>query len=361
MKNVKKARDYNIHIGNLPTGPLNKITDVKGVTVGHTTVRQGDVHTGVTTILPHQGNLFKDKVVAASHVLNGFGKTIGTVQINELGTLETPILLTNTLRVGICATHLINYMLRDNPEIGRSTGTINPVVAECNDMHINDIRQIVLTEDHVFSAMEGASDDFEEGAIGAGMGMRSFGLKGGIGSASRQFSIGANGYTLGVLVLSNYGALPSLTINGRNVGQKIADLQRAQEKEPEQSKKKSASEDKDQGSIIMIAATDLPVTERQLQRIIKRCGVGLSRTGSNMGHGSGDIVIGFSTAAHIAHAPTDKIMTHSSVHEEELDLPFQAIAEATEEAILNSMLTAETTIGRAGNKLQSLSEYMERI
>ncbi|MCD8509338.1 MAG: P1 family peptidase [Bacillus sp. (in: Bacteria)] len=360
MKNVKRARDYHIHIGNLPTGPLNKISDVKGVTVGHTTVRQGDVHTGVTAILPHQGNLFKDKVVAASHVLNGFGKTIGTVQINELGTLETPILLTNTLSVGICATHLINYMLRDNPEIGRSTGTINPVVGECNDMHINDIRQIVLTEDHVFSAIEGASEDFREGAIGAGMGMRSFGLKGGIGSASRQFAIGKNTYTLGVLVLSNYGSLPDLTIKGRNVGRKIAELQRDQE-EADKGNDSSVSDTKDRGSIIMIAATDLPVTERQLQRIIKRCGVGLSRTGSNMGHGSGDIVIGFSTATHIAHEPTDKILNHSSVHEEELDLPFQAIAEATEEAILNSMLTAETTVGRSGNKLQSLSEYLEEI
>ncbi|MDQ0256496.1 D-aminopeptidase [Evansella vedderi] len=349
MTTLKRAREWNIKIGSLPTGPLNKITDVKGVTVGHTTIQQGEINTGVTAILPHQGNLFKEKVVAASHVLNGFGKTTGLIQINELGTIETPILLTNTLSVGNCSTALIKYMLKDNPEIGRTTGTINPVVAECNDMHLNDIREIIINENHVNEAIKNAIHDFEEGAIGAGTGMKCFGLKGGIGSASRVINIEGNDYTLGVLVLTNFGKLHDLTIDGKNVGSTISEL------------KKEKTNNEDKGSVIILVATDLPVSERQLERIIKRCGVGLSRTGSKMSHGSGDIVIGFTTAGHVSHDSKKKILTQTYLHEEELDQPFHAIAEATEEAIINSMLTAKTTVGRADFKLHSLSDYIEKL
>ncbi|MDG5786880.1 P1 family peptidase [Evansella sp. AB-P1] len=347
MKQEKRARDWNITIGTLPAGPRNKITDVKGITVGHVTIKDKDIHTGVTAILPHQGNLFKEKVVGASHVLNGFGKTMGTVQINELGTIETPILLTNTLSVGNCATGLIKYTLRDNPEIGRTTGTVNPIVAECNDMYLNDIRHISINENHVYEAIRDAKVDYAEGAIGAGTGMKCFGLKGGIGSSSRVISIQGKTFTIGALALTNFGRLHDLMINGKKIGESISN-----------SMENSNDMDKERGSVIIIVATDLPVTERQLQRIIKRCGIGLSHTGSKMGHGSGDIVIGFTTASTIAHDSTKKILSHDFIHEEELDLAFHAVAEATEEGIINSLLASETTTGRAGKKLESLTEYI---
>ncbi|ADU31360.1 P1 family peptidase [Evansella cellulosilytica] len=350
MTVLKRARDWNINIGTLPTGPLNKITDVKGVTVGHKTIRDGEIHTGVTSILPHQGNIFQEKVVAASHVLNGFGKTAGTIQIDELGTIETPILLTNTLSVGNVSASLIKYMLKDNPDIGRTTGTINPIVAECNDMHFNDIRQQVIHEEDVFTAIKDAKQDFPEGAVGAGTGMKCFGLKGGIGSASREIEVLNKTYTLGVLVLTNFGKLHDLIINGKNVGTKL-----------EKMKVNDKIDNKDKGSVIIIVATDLPVSERQLERIIKRCGVGLSRTGSKMAHGSGDIVIGFSTAATIPHKRPKKLLTQTCIHEEEIDLAFHAIAEATEEAIINSMITAEKTVGRSGTTLHSLADYLSEL
>ncbi|MFA9555971.1 P1 family peptidase [Evansella sp. AB-rgal1] len=350
MTQIKRIRDWNLPIGSLPTGPKNKITDVAGVTVGHVTIKQDNSFTGVTAILPHQGNLFQEKVVAASHVLNGFGKTTGLTQINELGTIETPILLTNTLSVGNCSTGLIHYMLKDNPEIGRTTGTINPVVAECNDMFLNDIRHIFLNERHVFGAIEDAKTDFEEGAVGAGTGMRCFSLKGGIGSSSRTVEIQNHTYTVGVLVLTNYGRLDDLVIKGENVGKKISELM-----------KNDVQNHKDRGSVIIIVATDLPVSERQLERIIKRCGVGLSHTGSKMAHGSGDIVIGFSTAATVPHKLEEKLLKHNYIHEEELDKPFHAVSEATEEAILNSMVTAETTVGRDGNTVESLKDYIDQL
>ncbi|MBU9710991.1 P1 family peptidase [Evansella tamaricis] len=347
MTKYYRARDRQIEIGKLSTGPKNRITDIDGVTVGHVTIQEDSINTGVTAIVPHQGNLFKEKVVAASHVLNGFGKTIGTVQINELGTLETPILLTNTLSVGNCSTGLIKYMLQDNPEIGRTTGTINPVVAECNDMYLNDIRQMVINDNHVFEAIKNAKVDFDEGAVGAGTGMRCFGLKGGIGSASRVIEIEGDTYTFGVLVLSNFGHLDDFILDGKKVGKPLTKMQQKQTSE------------KDKGSIIIIVGTDMPMTGRQLQRVIKRCGVGLSRTGSKMGHGSGDLVIGFSTAQTIAHQPQKKKQSLEFYYEEELDKAFHAVSESTEEAILNSMLTAHTTSGREGRTLFSLSEYID--
>ncbi|SDZ04692.1 D-aminopeptidase [Evansella caseinilytica] len=350
MADRKRAREWKLDIGRLPTGPRNMITDVAGVTVGHATVRQGNSHTGVTAILPHSGNLFQEKVVAATHVFNGFGKTMGTLQINELGTIETPVLLTNTLSVGICATALIKYMLKDNPEIGRTVGTINPVVAECNDMYLNDIRSIVLQEKDVYAAIADATAHVEEGAVGAGTGMKCFGLKGGIGTASRVVTIQADTYTLGVLALTNFGQLKDLVISGRKLGQQLEKLQKKSEK--------GQQEQTERGSVVIIVATDLPVTDRQLRRIIKRCGIGLSHTGSKMGHGSGDLVIGFSTVNHVMHQPADKRRTLVYLHEEELDAAFLAAAEATEEAILNSLLMAAPATGRDGHFLHSLSEYL---
>lgn len=279
-------------------------------------------------------------------MINGFGKTIGTIQIDELGTIETPILLTNTLNVGTCSEALIEYTLDQNTDIGRTTGTVNPVVGECNDMVLNDIRTMAVTKAHARKALTKATINFEEGAIGAGRGMKCFGLKGGVGSSSRVIHYKHGNYTVGALVLSNFGQLKDFRLNGREMGEEI------------KSKLNTYQDEPDQGSIMIIIATDLPVTERQLKRIIKRASVGIGRTGSFFGNGSGDIVIGFSTANKVTHANTKKLQQFSAIHDEEIDQAFQAVAEATEEAILNSMVTAETTVGRSKYKLHSLSEFI---
>jgi len=341
-----KIRDYGIVVGSMRTGLRNSITDVPVVKVGHTTLNDGDMKTGVTVILPHGGNIFKEKVLAASYVINGFGKTIGTIQIDELGTIETPIVLTNTLSVGVCANALIRYMLRQNPEIGRTTGTVNPIVCECNDMFLNDIRAGFVTEEHVFQALEKATEDFEEGSVGAGTGMVCFGLKGGIGSSSRLIDFPFGTYTIGVLVLSNFGQMEEFRLNGKWIGPQLC------------GRIPSPVKREDKGSIIIIVATDLPVSERQLKRIIKRASVGLSRTGSFFAHGSGDIAVGFTTANKIVHNPSNKLQTLQVVSESEIDQAFLAVAEATEEAILNSMITAKTTIGRSDHTFYSLSEVI---
>ncbi|MGN8842865.1 DmpA family aminopeptidase [Niallia sp. HCP3S3_B10] len=348
MKQQKRVRDYGITVGRLETGSNNAITDVDGVTVGHVTLSNGDIQTGVTAILPHQGNVFKEKVIAASHVINGFGKTMGTIQINELGTIETPILLTNTLSIGTAADALIEYMLNQNEEIGRSTGTVNPIVCECNDMFLNDVRARNITKEHVFEAIANASIEFEEGSVGAGRGMLCYSLKGGIGTSSRLMTMEHGTYTIGVFALTNFGILSDLTIAGNPIGQELKEylLQ--------------AKNDKDQGSVIIIVATDLPVSERQLSRIIKRAVSGLSRTGSIITTGSGEIVIGFSTATKIPHKKPASSVPVSTIHEEDIDLAFRAVGEATEEAVLNSLITATHVTGREGNERPALKDLIDK-
>ncbi|TCP30631.1 D-aminopeptidase [Scopulibacillus darangshiensis] len=346
MHRKKRIRDHGIQIGRLQPGERNAITDVEGVTVGQVTLSDGDMQTGVTAVLPYQGNLFKYKLIAASHVFNGFGKSIGLVQINELGTLETPIILTNTFSVGTCAEALIDYMLHWNPEIGRSTGTVNPVVCECNDMVLNDIRTRFVRRDHVFSAINRADKTFEEGGAGAGTGMVCYGLKGGIGTASRVLHYPHGTYTIGVLVLANFGRRDDLMVNGHMLG---AMMGRRNDKEPEK------------GSVIIIIATDLPVSSRQLNRIIKRSAVGLSRTGSFIGNGSGDIAIGFSTAGHIPHDHHSDLLALNVIHENDIDQAFHAVAEATEESVLNALVTADPVTGRNGQQAESLCNYMDLL
>lgn len=348
MFNQKRIRNYGVEIGRLETGPRNAITDVEGVTVGHVTLSEGDCQTGVTAILPHQGNVFKEKLIASSHVINGFGKTMGTIQMEELGTLETPILLTNTLAAGTAADTLIDYMLERNPEIGRTTGTVNPVIGECNDMFLNDIRAKFVKREHVLEALENTSSDFEEGAVGAGRGMLCYSLKGGIGSASRLMKFSHGKYTLGVLVLSNFGILSDLLVKGKAVGQELKEALAESYKE------------EDKGSVMIIAATDLPVSERQLNRILKRAVTGLSRTGSIITNGSGEIVIGFSTATRIPHDRPDELLAIPQIHEEDMDTAFRAIGEATEEAVLNSLVTAEEVTGRDGNKRPAFKDLIEK-
>ena len=209
-----ETNKWGFRVGRLPHGPRNKISDVPGVTVGHCTLADGNVQTGVTALLPHPGDVFHDKVLAASHVINGFGKTTGLVQIDELGTLETPILFTNTLSVGTVETALVKYMLQRNPDICETTGSVNPVVCECNDSGLNDIRGLHVTEEHVFAALADCRADFAEGAVGAGRGMRCHGLKGGIGSASRQVELDGKTYTIGALVLSNHAVFDDLVVAG---------------------------------------------------------------------------------------------------------------------------------------------------
>lgn len=341
---MKRIRDYDVIVGSMEPGKLNKITDVPGVKVGHVTLCEHGAQTGVTAILPSSDNLFKNKMIASSHVINGFGKSAGLVQIEELGTLETPIILTNTLSVGDALRGLVEYKLSRNPEIGMTTGTVNGVVCECNDGYLNDIRGFHVKPEHVAQAIDAAGPDFEEGAVGAGRGMSAYALKGGIGSASRMVEIDGQTYTLGVLVLTNMGKKKNLLVNGKPVGKKLVELDEKDAELP------------DKGSIIMIVATDIPVTALQMKRISKRALSGLSRTGSNIGHGSGEIVIGFSTANRIPHA-SEGPMSIKCIHDDNIDLAFEATAESTEEAILNSMIMAETVVGRDGHVRDSLCGF----
>jgi D-aminopeptidase len=348
MSHQKRIRDYGVKVGKMKTGPNNAITDVKGVTVGHVTLSDGDKQTGVTAILPHQGNTFKEKLIASSYIINGFGKSVGTIQITELGTLETPIVLTNTLSIGTAVDAVFDYMLERNPEIGRTTGTVNPIVCECNDMMLNDIRARFVTREHILEALHNTSTKVEEGSVGAGRGMLCYSLKGGIGTSSREMELQHGTYTLGVLVLTNFGSLGDLTIGGKYIGKEIEAL-------------RETVEEKDKGSIIIIVGTDLPVSERQLNRIIKRTVTGLSRTGSVITTGSGEVVIGFSTATKIPHDKTVDCITVPIIHEEDIDIAFRAIGEATEEAVLNSLITASKIRGRNGNERPALKDLLEEL
>ena len=331
-----------------PKGPKNLITDVSGVTVGHCTLQDGDINTGVTAVLPHGGNIFREKVMAGLSVINGFGKSIGLIQLQELGTIETPIIMTNTLSVGTAFTALTKYMLEQNPDIGRTTGTVNCLVTECNDGDLNDIRGLHIKEEHVLSAIEAASADFEEGAVGSGTGMCCLGVKGGIGSASRILTIDGREYTLGVLVMSNYTGPGSPTIGGVHY-----DIDAAKNKKP------AETQVNDKGSIIMIMATDIPLSERQLNRVAKRTTVALGRTGSYLGNGSGDIAIAFTTANKVPHYSDHAIISYNMFHDDKLDMVFEAAAEATEEAIISSLWHAQTTAGRDGNTVMGLREVIK--
>lgn len=336
-----------VKIGEYQTGIKNNICDVPGVLVGHSTVIDEFNKTGVTAILPHNGNLFKEKVVAASDVYNGFGKSIGLVQLDELGTIETPIILTNALNASKVANGLITYMLKDNPEIGVTTSTVNPLVLECNDGSISQTQNRILDETHVFEAINNASDDFLEGAIGAGTGMRCNGFKSGIGSSSRVIKIKDKEYVVGVLVNSNYGASngSELIFNGRRLGGLIKDYNLAHEE--------------DKGSIIIVVATNAPLDNRQLKRLAKRTELGVARTGSYGGHGSGDVMVAFSTVNKVLQSPSymeESVIRFSDAY---LNSFFKATVDATEEAILNSMLYAKPMKSYNGTNYKSLMEYRE--
>lgn len=328
---------------SLLPGPLNAITDIAGIAVGHRTLSGAGLATGVTAILPHQGDLFRQKVRAAVEVINGFGKSAGLVQIAELGTIETPILLTNTFGVAACTEALIRRAITANPDIGRKTSTVNAVVCECNDGSINDIQALAVTPQDAFAALDAATaGPVEQGAVGAGTGMTAFGFKAGIGTASRRMRIAGQDFTLGALVLANFGRAGDLVLpDGRRPHPQGL----------------SAPE---KGSVIVILATDLPLGDRQLQRVTRRAGAGLARLGAFWGHGSGDIVVGFTTADPVAHeAPPFQAVR--CLDNDLIDLPFRAAAEATQEAVLNALCAAPATSGRTGRRYPSLADWAKEI
>ena len=330
------AREIGIEIGVLPPGPLNGITDVAGVRVGHRTIIQGDtIRTGVTAILPHGGNVFEQKVPAAIVVGNGFGKLVGSTQVRELGTLETPIILTNTLSTFAAADALIGYMLRF--EGNESVGSINPVVAETNDGYLNDIRARRVGREDVVAAITFArGGPVPEGSIGAGTGTRCLGWKGGIGTSSRHLPESLGDYTLGVLVQTNFGGI--LTINGAPVGKELGRFYL---------NKTVGHQQSEGGSCVIVVATDAPLDARQLRRLASRALLGLAAAGSSMSHGSGDYVIAFSTAesVRVEHDAAGRTQTRTLLRDEALSPLFQAAREATEEAIINSLLKATSVTG----------------
>lgn len=349
-----RAREFGINTGLLCTGRYNAITDVPGVAVGQVTLFRGEspgdaenptVRTGVTAVVPHPGHLFRQKVRAAFHVINGFGKATGIAQIQEMGTIETPIVLTNTLSVGTAWDALCGYMLAHTPEIGISAGTVNPVVAECNDGFLNDIRGRHVRAEHIEEALaKAASGPVEEGCVGAGTGMSCLGFKGGIGTASRVLEGAISDRHLGVLVLSNFGDVMDLLIAGVPVGAILAERQVVPPAPP--------------GSIVVVVATDAPLSERQLGRVARRCQGGLARVGSVFSNGSGDFAIAFSTKNKVDHESERPYVDLEEPFlrdgSPEMLSIFRATVEATEEAILNVLFAATHVAGRDGNERHAL-------
>ena len=334
-----RARDLGLIIGIFNTGEHNAITDVPGVHVGQTTVLEGSrVRTGVTAILPHKGNLYSSRVPAAIHVGNGFGKLLGMTQVQELGEIETPILLTCTLCVWKAADAMVEWMLgQDEMENVRS---INPVVGETNDGALNDIRSRPIEAHHVVAALESATNGpVTEGAVGAGAGTVAFGWKGGIGTSSRVLPERLGGYNLGVLVQSNFGGI--LQISGAPVGIELGQYSFSGQVSGEEAP--DLEEDiHEWGSIMIVIATDAPLSDRNLERVARRAVMGLSRTGSYASNGSGDYVIAFSTASGVRRPVTDDLYELEDLPNGRISALFQATVEATEEAIYNSLFKAQT-------------------
>ena len=346
-QNRPRARELGITVGILPTGTLNAITDVQGVMVGHTTLIRGDnVRTGVTAILPHGGNVFLEKVPGAVFVGNGFGKLAGSTQVNELGEIETPILLTSTLSVPRVADFLIDYMLSlpGNDKVQ----SVNPLVAETNDGYLNDIRGRHVSREDVVAAIKGAKGGaVAEGCVGAGTGTVAFGFKGGIGTASRKLPQRLGAFTVGVLVQTNFGGV--LTINGAPVGQELGRYYLKDELTERTSP---------DGSVIIVIATDAPLDARNLNRLAARAIMGLAKTGAAGSNGSGDYAIAFSTAADVRIKPLDPSERNvprnlKTLANDAASPLFLAAIEATEEAIYNSLFRATTTTGR-GHTVEAL-------
>ena len=367
-----RMRDYGIRTGVMKPGSMNAITDVKGVAVGHVTLIEGDsIRTGVTAIIPHPGNMYREKVPAAFWAGNGYGKLAGTTQIRELGNIETPVVLTNTLSVAAGMEGLISYTLAQKGN--ENVQSVNAVVGETNDGALNDIRGRHITPDHVLEALANAlPGPVQEGNVGAGTGTVCFGFKGGIGTSSRVLPESLGGYTVGVLVQTNFGGV--LQINGINVGEKLGKYSYKDQLEPPLDQKRTApvhaaaiekkeamrTQDAD-GSCMIVIITDAPVGERNLERLAKRGIMGLARTGGIASNGSGDYVIALSVAPeNLVRTGYDQngqvlpVYTANYLHNDQCSLLFMAAIEATEEAILNSLFAAETMTGKYGRTIEAL-------
>ncbi len=346
--NRPRARETGVRFGDLPTGPRNMITDVPGVKVGHSTIIRGSgtlkpgsgpVRTGVTAILPHDGNLFERPVKASYFDFNGCGGLGGALQIREFGVIDTPIMLTNTMSMGSVAEATIRYMIKGNPRVGVDTDTIIPIVSECDDSYLNDAQGLHVREEHVLGAIDGASQTVHEGAVGAGTGMSCYDYKGGIGTSSRVVRVDDAGYSLGSLVLTNHGGWEELRIDGVPVGGILGD---------------PSVDRSTEGSIVMVVGTDAPVDSRQLHRIARRAILGLAVTGSCSHNGSGDIVIAFTTANTHERFNHKGLVTEHLLKDSDLSEFFRACADSVAESIINSLFKAETMEGRDNHVVRAL-------
>jgi len=374
----QRVRELGLSPGILTPGPLNAITDVDGVRVGHHTMNEGEsTRTGITAILPHGGNLYRERVPAAVYVGNGFGKALGFTQVRELGELETPLALTNTLNIFNVAHGVADYVL--NLEGNENVRSVNPVVGETNDGYLNNIRARVVTSEDVYSAIDAAkSGPVAEGSVGAGTGTRALGFKAGIGTSSRRLPESRGGYTVGVLVQSNFGGI--LTVDGAPVGEELGNhymsgdvpyevgsIDEMENRFPDQYGQQSTQSRESSvltdgydydvdGSIMIVVATDAPLTSRNLERLAKRAMLGVARTGGFASNGSGDYVIAFSTHEDLLRDidSDDDIIERSELANSAMSPLFLATVEATEEAILNSLFMAETMTGHDGSSMDAL-------
>lgn len=345
----KRLRELGIIIGDLEPGRFNAITDVRGVRVGQTTIIKGQgkgaARTGVTVLLPHEGNIYNERLFASSFGLNGWGEMTGLASIEETGLLATPIFLTGTYNVGIVQSAALAYLQKTNPELGILGGTVHPVVAECFDDFLSDTPSSPISAKDVFSAIEkAAGGPVVEGAVGGGTGMTSFGFKGGIGTSSRKTKSGA---AVGVLVMANTGGRSQLRIDGAPVGRQIRGYEELEKRTK---------------SIILIAATDAPLLSYQLKKIAKRVALGLAKVGAISGTGSGDIILAFSTPNRIPRIPTGAVQNIRAVNDFMITPLYQATVEATQEAIINALTSAETVVGKDGNTSYGIPlDQVERI
>ncbi|OHD20373.1 MAG: peptidase S58 [Spirochaetes bacterium GWB1_66_5] len=349
----KRLRELGIVIGRYKPGKLNAITDVPGVMVGHSTIisgrgghgKTGPARTGVTAILPNGGNVYNERVVGGSFVLNGAGEMAGLTQVVEWGLLETPILLTNTLAVGTCSESLVNYMIENHPEIGRTEDVVIPLVGECDDSWLNDITARHVGYEHVLEALQSASSGpVSEGSVGGGTGMLTCDFKAGIGTSSRKLPEVMGGYTIGVLVMSNFGVMENLRVDGLPVGEILAPKYAAQRKRGHEN----------YGSIIAVLATTAPLLPHQLTRLSKRVALGIGRTGSYAANGSGEIILAFSTANKVPRRSEKMVYRMKILLDKRMDALYEAAIEATEEAILNALCAADPMEGVNGNYAPAL-------
>ncbi len=343
-----RCREYGLRLGTLDPGPKNTIADVGEVRVGHVSLVSGEgklvpgkgpVRTGVTVIVPHRGNVWRDRPKANWDTMNGCGELTSAIAIRELGTIETPIALTNTMCVGNAMTGLLEATLEANPHAAEDEDSVAPTVSECDDSFLNDARGLHVKPSHVRDALTVAGDDVRMGAVGAGTGMTCCQYKGGIGSASRRLKAEHGGWTIGALVLSNFGWREHLTIAGVPVGRELIALEKARETLP-----KGGG-----GSIVMVLATDAPLSSRQLGRVARRAFLGLARIGSFSSDGSGDIAVAFSTSSRVPYEAPPEPLREVRLHNAKMNPIFLAAVEATEEAIVDSLFTATTVVGRDGN------------